>query len=237
MNVKTRAIVISTIKYQDKNLIVKCFTESDGLKSYFVRSAFSAAKNTQKIAYFQPMTILEIEASHKNKGTLEHFREVRLALHYHSIPMDIAKSTITLFIAEMLHHAIHEEEKNEAFFSFLLTAMEWLDNHNDTANFHLILLLEITKFLGFYPDISQISLPFFDIAEGNFTGFTSVNALTESESASLKKLISLRFSDSQKAFHVSERQTLLRILVDYYSLHLDGFKKPKSLEVLRAVFS
>lgn len=237
MLVKTRAIVISAIKYQDKNLIVKCFTESDGLKSYFVRSAFSSSKNNQKIAYFQPMTILDIEASHKNKGTLEHFREVRIATHYHSIPMDVAKSTITLFIAEMLHHSIHEEEKNEALFGFLHTAMEWLDNHNETANFHLILLLEITKFLGFYPDTSQISLPLFDISEGIFCDFASINSLTENESALFKKLIALRFSDSHKAFHVSERQTLLRVLIDYYNLHLEGFKKPKSLEVLREVFS
>jgi DNA repair protein RecO (recombination protein O) len=237
MLVKTRAIVISSIKYQDKNLIVKCFTESDGLKSYFVRSAFSSSKNNQKIAYFQPMTILDIEASHKNKGTLEHFREVRLATHYHSIPMDVAKSTITLFIAEMLHHSIHEEEKNEALFNFLLTAMEWLDNHNETANFHLILLLEMTKFLGFYPDVSQISQPFLDISEGVFTDFATLNSLTESETALFKKLIELRFSNSNKAFHVSERQILLRVLIDYYSLHLDGFKKPKSLEVLREVFS
>ena len=73
MLVKTKAIVISTLKYQEKSLIVKCFTQSDGLKSYFVRNAFSSGKTSQKIAYFQPLTILESEATHKNKGTLEHF--------------------------------------------------------------------------------------------------------------------------------------------------------------------
>ncbi|OYU81485.1 MAG: DNA repair protein RecO [Flavobacterium sp. BFFFF1] len=237
MLVKTRAIVISSLKYQDKNLIVKCFTESDGLKSYFVRSAFSSSKNNQKMAYFQPMTLLEIEASHKNKGTLEHFREVRLATHYHSIPNDVVKSTITLFIAEMLHHSIHEEEKNEALFDFLYTAMAWLDNHKDTANFHLILLLEMTKFLGFYPDVSRIEDAFLDVLEGVFTDFPALNSLSEPETALFKKLLGLRFEDGHKAFHVSERQVLLRILIDYYSLHLDGFKKPKSLEVLREVFS
>jgi DNA repair protein RecO (recombination protein O) len=70
MVVKTRAIVISSIKYQEKSLIVKCFTLSDGLKSYFVRDAFSSRKSNQKIAYFQPFSLLEIEANHKNKGTL-----------------------------------------------------------------------------------------------------------------------------------------------------------------------
>ena len=42
MLVKTKAIVISALKFQEKSLIVKCFTESDGMKSYFVRDAFSS---------------------------------------------------------------------------------------------------------------------------------------------------------------------------------------------------
>ena len=79
MLVKTKAIVLSSLKYQEKSLIVKCFTLSDGLKSYFVSSAYSGKKSNQKIAYFQPLTILEIEANHKNKGTLEHFKDIKLA--------------------------------------------------------------------------------------------------------------------------------------------------------------
>ena len=53
MLIKTKAIVISSLKYQEKSLIVKCLTQSDGLKSYFVPNAFSAKKSNQKIAYFQ----------------------------------------------------------------------------------------------------------------------------------------------------------------------------------------
>ena len=119
MLVKTKAIVISTLKYQEKSLIVKCFTESDGLKSYFVPSAYSSKKVNQKIAYFQPLTIIEIEANHKNKGTLEHFKEIRLAHSYYKINTDIVKSTIVIFLSEILHHAIKEVEKNQNLFCFL----------------------------------------------------------------------------------------------------------------------
>lgn len=237
MLVKTKAIVLSAIKYQEKSLIVKCFTQSDGLKSYFVPSAFSGKKSNQKIAYFQPLTILEIEASHKNKGTLEHFKEIRLATPYHSINTDIYKSTIVIFLSEMLHHSIREEEKNQNLFSFLETALLWLDSHEEMANFHLILLLEITKFLGFYPDTSEIDLPFFELNEGIFTPFQGISCLSEHETFLFKKLIALKFESDQKIFAGTERQILLKILLDYYSAHLDGFKKPKSLEVLKEVFS
>lgn len=237
MLVKTKAIVLSALKFQEKSLIVKCFTQTDGLKSYFVPNAFAAKKSNQKIAYFQPLTILEIEATHKNKGTLEHFKEIRLATPYNSVNTNIVKSTILIFLSEVLHHSIREEEKNELLFDFLESALIWLDNHDEMANFHLILMLEVTKFLGFYPDVSEMDFPFFDIVDGNFTPLHGMNALPENESFLLKKLIELKFDSDQKLFTASERQILLKTLLDYYAIHLDGFKKPKSLEVLKEVFS
>lgn len=237
MQIKTKAIVLSSVKFQEKSLIVKCFTQSHGLKSYFVRDAFSSRKSNQKIAYFQPLTILEIEAVHKNKGSLENFKEIKIATPFHSIHTDIFKSTIVMFISEILHHSIHEEEKNESLFIFLETALHWLDTHDEIANFHLILMLEATKYLGFYPDISDMDLKYFDINEGLFTPFHALSSLSEHESNLLKKLIHLKFDNDQKIFHVIERQLLLKFLIDYYSFHLDGFKKPKSVDVLKEVFS
>jgi DNA repair protein RecO (recombination protein O) len=237
MLVKTKAIVISSLKFQEKSLIVKCFTLSNGLKSYFVRDAFSNRKASQKIAYFQPLSILEIEAVHKNKGTLENFKEIKTAIPFQIIHTDIVKSTMVMFLSEMLHYSIQEEEKNESLFVFLETALTWLDHHDEISNFHLILLLETTKYLGFYPDVSEINLPFFEMNDGVFTLFHGLGSLTEHETNLLKKLIDLKFDNVQKVFHVIERQILLKILIDYYSFHLDGFKKPKSLDVLREIFS
>ena len=237
MLVKTKAIVISSLKYQEKSLIVKCLTLSDGLKSYFVPNAFSAKKSNQKIAYFQPLTLLEIEANHKNKGTLEHFKEIKLSQAYQTISTDIIKSTIVIFLSEVIHHSIHEEEKNENLFGFLESALLWLDAHDAVANFHLILLLEMTKFLGFYPDDSDIDLNFFDHKEGIFTLFAGTNCLSEHETHLFKRLMALKFDSDQKVFAGVERQILLKILLDYYTTHLDGFRKPKSLEVLQEVFA
>lgn len=237
MLVKTKAIVISSLKYQEKSLIVKCFTLSDGLKSYFVQSAFSGRKSNQKIAYFQPLTLLEIEANHKNKGTLEHFKEIKLASAYQTIHNDVIKSTIVIFLSEILHHSIQEEEKNEGLFTFLETALLWLDTHEETSNFHLILLLEVTKFLGFYPDTSEIDGKHFEMKEGFFTPFLGIGCLNEHETQLFKKLIELKFDSNQKVFAGIERQILLKILLDYYTIHLDGFRKPKSLEVLKEVFA
>lgn len=237
MLIKTKAIVISSLKYQEKSLIVKCLTQSDGLKSYFVPNAFAAKKSNQKIAYFQPLSILEIEANHKNKGTLEHFKEIKLAHAYQTISIDIIKSTIVIFLSEIIHHSIHEEEQNENLFNFLESALLWLDAHDEMANFHLMLMLEMTKFLGFYPDTSDIDYHFFDAKEGIFSSLQGTNCLSEHETFLFKRLIGLKFDSDQKVFAGTERQMLLKILLHYYTLHLDGFKKPKSLEVLKEVFA
>lgn len=235
MQVKTKAIVISALKYQEKSLIVKCFTQSDGLKSYFVRNAYS--KVNQKIAYFQPLTIIEIEANHKNKGTLEHFKEIKLAHSFQTIHTNIIKSTIVLFLSEILYNSIHEEEKNENLFSFLENALLWLDSHEEAANFHLILMMKMTKYLGFYPDITEIDFDFFDINEGFFSPFQTNHTLSLLESQLFKRLITINFDSNQNTFNVTDRQTLLKTLLDFYNVHLEGFKKPKSLVILRDIFS
>lgn len=236
MLVKTKAIVISSLRYQEKSLIVKCFTQSNGLKSYFIRDAFSGKKSAQKIAYFQPLSLLEIEAAHKNKGRLEYFKEIKLAHPYHTITTSITKTTIILFLSEILHYSIKEEEKNEELYFFLETAMLWLDSHNDIANFHLILMLEITKFLGFYPDATQNNDGYFEMIEGIFIPTETLTCLSGYNTGLFRRLMLLRFGNTAKAFNVSERQALLKILLDYFALHLDNFKAPKSLEVLKEIF-
>lgn len=237
MQIKTKAIVFSTLKYQEKSLIVKCFTLSNGIVSYFVPNAFSAKKHLQKIAYFQPLNILEIDVNHKNKGGLEYFKEIKLSYNYNTISTNIYKSTIAIFLSEILNNIIKEEEKNENFFIYLEAALMWLDQHDKISNFHLILLLDITKFLGFYPDTSSSSNNYFEMTEGGFITNESVSCLTKQESELFKRLINLKFDSIIKAFSQQERQQLLTIILNYYSIHLEGFKTPKSLEVLKEVFS
>jgi DNA repair protein RecO (recombination protein O) len=143
---------------------------------------------------------------------------------------------MVLFLSEVLHHSIHEEEKNEILFNFLETALLWLDQNNHIANFHLMFLLETTKYLGFFPDISDFDFPHFALREGIFTIQLGFDTLSSHQTTLFKRLIALQWQSEGKVFNVIERQILLAILMDYYSYHLDGFKKPKSLEVLKEVF-
>lgn len=235
MLLKTRAIVISAIRYQEKSLVVRCYTQAEGLRSYYVRDAFGSKKSGQKNIYFRPLSIIDIVATHKNKGTLEYFKEVHLAHPYTTLHTDIIKTTVALFVSEVLHHCIKEEEQNTGLYEFLETSLLWLDGHDEPVNFHLILLLGLTRFLGFYPNGAEGHV-FFEMTEGVFMPYASSTCLTEHETLLLRRLMALRLDNREKSFHITERQALLKILLDYYTIHLDGFRKPRSLEVLREVF-
>lgn len=236
MLIKTKAIVISSVKYQEKSLIVKCLTKSDGIKTYFVHNAFTGKNNKQKSSLFQPLNQIEVEAYHKNKGNLERFKEVKVYYPYQNIYLDIVKTTIILFLSEILHNAIKEEGKNEELFDYLENALQLFDNLKDVSNFHLILLLQITKYLGFYPQNNTSQNIFFNIYEGVFSNQTSLQSLSIEKSELLKKLLELKIDTTAKVFSSSQRRQLLEILIDYYSHNVENSKKVKSLEVLTALF-
>lgn len=238
MQVTTKAIVLTSLKYGDTSLIVKAFTASDGLKSYMLKGVLCAKKGNLKAAYFQALTQLEIVANHRNKGTLESLREAKVNYPYRTVHSDIGKNAMTLFLAEMLSHSIREEEANQALFDFLEASFQWLDIHTEIANFHCYFLIQLTKYLGFYPDTSAMKAACFDLLEGEFTDTPSLHPMLTGENLGyFKSFLGIHFDAIQTIkMNKTNRQELLQSLVLYYELHLQGFQKPKSLAVLNEVF-
>ena len=239
MQVTTKAIVLTSIKYGDTSLIVRIFTLSDGIKSYLLRGILASKKGKLKTAYFQPLIQLDLVASHKNKGTLESIIEARVSYHYQTLHTDISKNAITFFLAEMLGNSIHEEERNEGLFNFIEASLQWLDSHDEFANFHLYFLLSLTKYFGFYPDTNNKDFLYFDLLEGEFIKSPSLNPILSGENLKyFKELLGINFDAIYTIkLNKKNRQELLKTLVLYFELHLQGFRKPKSLAVLNEVFS
>ncbi|MTG96653.1 MULTISPECIES: DNA repair protein RecO [Myroides] len=237
MLVKTKAIVLSAIKYQEKSLIVKCLTREVGVQTFFVRNAFAKGKNAQKNAYFQPLMNLEVEFTFKNKGAMEYLKEIRVSHIYQDMYYDFSKNSIAIFVGEVLHHIVSEQERDEHFFDFVETALMWLDTHDETQNFHLILLKELTKYFGFYPDDTFLDCFYFNWVEGVFCMEYDSRCFDAEETIVFKRLLSLGFEDDQKVFTGRDRKLLLELMMRYFEEHLSSFKKPKSLEILKEVFS
>ncbi|WP_299618356.1 DNA repair protein RecO [uncultured Tenacibaculum sp.] len=237
--VATKAIVFSSIKYGDTSLIVKCFTEQEGLKTYMVRGVLKSKKGKLKAAYFQPLTLLQLTANHNTRGTLNSIKEARVFPMYETIHTSIVKQTIVLFISEILSNIIQEEEQNEILYNYIETSLIWLDTHSSTANFHLLFLLNLSRFLGFYPDTSNEESFGFSLLEGSFTNKSyDKSVITGDNFLLFKRLLGINFDAIDIiSFNKKERQKVLQVIIRYFELHLEGFKKPKSLDVLESVFS
>lgn len=237
--VNTKAIVLSAIKYGDTSLIVKCYTKEEGVKTYLIRGVLKPKRKGIKVAYFQPLTQLKIVANHNSKNTLNAIKEVQVNHPYKTIHSDIVKQSMVLFLSEVLSSSIQEEEQNKTLYSYLETAFIWLDTHDKIVNFHLLFLLNLTGFLGFYPDLSEKDKIGFNLLEGNFSDSTQdKNVIYRNDFYQFKKLLGINFNRLETvSYSKDERQLVLQMIIKYYALHLDSFRNPKSLQILETVFS
>ncbi len=238
MVVATKAIVFSAIKYSEADLIVSCFTETAGIKSYLLRHILKSKKGKLKASYFQPLTQLELIADHKNKGTLEYIKEAKVALPYQSLHTDIVKSGLVMFLAEMLKNCIREEEANPELFTFLEYSFQWLDESDEVANFHIFFLMQLSLYLGFFPDATNFEEKYFNILEGNFQSKNTSNYCIEgTQIENFKLFFGLNFDTLETVkLTKKQRKELLDLILAYYSFHVQGYQKPKSLEVLNQLF-
>lgn len=238
MLVHTKAIVITALKYSEADLIVKCFTLSSGLKTYLLRGILKSKKGKFKPSQFQPLTQLELVAKHKDKGSMEYLQDAKILKHYKELHTHIIKGAMVLFLSEIIRNSVQEEEQNEPLYYFLESSIDWLDNNNTVANFHLLFMLKLTRYLGFYPDDAGKDLPYFDLQEGTFHGQeTGPYCVEGANLLFLKQFLGTNFDDTAEIkMNKTERSNFLGMLLAYYQLHLESFKKPKSLSVLNEIF-
>lgn len=238
---KTRGIVLQQIKYSDSQIIVQIYTEHFGRKAFMFRKAKSK-KSSNHLNILQPLFLLEIEAQIKDKRQIQRAKEIRNYPHFNDLPFNVFKSSIALFLAEMLTRVLKEEEANFELFNFLHHAILLLDAEpKDFANFHLLFLYELSKYLGFYPENEfSKSNNYFNISEGSYQPKLQEPKFTLSKQDSF-----LLAQLSGKGFHQlndikltrKQKHELLDILLKYYLYHLPEMGKVKSLDVLKQIFS
>jgi len=238
MLISTNAIVISKIRYRDSDLIIKCYTEQLGIVSYILNGVLKSKKGQAKTAYFQLLSQLQLVTIHKENWSLQHIKEVRLNHLYTSLHTNVLKSAIVMFLAEVLASSLKEEEKNKILYRYLETTLLWLDKHAEFSNFHLLFLLNLTKHLGFQPDITQIEYDYFNLNEGKFQKDKNDLYIISGQNVMILKQLLVTKWDELNTIKLNskQRQSFLEMMLLYFELHLAGFKKPKSLQLFNQVF-
>lgn len=263
---KTRAIVLSTLKYGEASMIVEMLTEESGRVSFAVGIPKTSKARVKK-QFFQPMTILELEYDHRERAQLQRIRDVRLASPYTSIPFDPVKLPISLFLAEFLYHATRGEQRNAPLFQYVEQSMLWLDAaQQHFANFHLVFMMRLSRFVGFYPNLEKRevwsvergvwsvergevrgevrevdkSLMYFDLREAAFVSSAPLHPdfLQPEEASRVQTLMRMNY-ESMHLFRLSraERNRITELLLLYYRLHLPQMPELLSFAVVRELFS
>ena len=238
MIASNNCIVLSKIKYRDYDLIVKCYTEERGIVSYILRGVLKSKKGKSKTIYFQPLSQITIEERFKPNQSLQSIKEVKYSCIYKTLHTNIYKSSIVLFLAEILSNVLKEEEQDKDLFNYLSLALQYLDSEDSFSNFHLLFLLKLTRYLGFQPDETNKNLAYFNLESGNFENQShNLYSISGENLTLLKRLLGTNFDDlSYVKINAKQRHDFLNMLLHYFELHLGGFKKPKSLQVLNDVF-
>ncbi|GGX11924.1 DNA repair protein RecO [Aquimarina muelleri] len=239
MIIKSPAIVIHSLRYSEADLIVSLFTKTNGLRSYLLRGVLKSRRGKIRASLFQPLTLLEIEAFHKDKGSLERIKEAKIKTTYKTLHTNFVKSSLVFFISEVLKNSIHEEEANVDLFEYLETVLIWLDEHETIGNFHIVFLIKLTQYLGFYPDIPIAKANYFNMLEGVFQSSSNNAYCIDGQHIAQFKFFLGKTFEASMYIKLSKaiRRDLLAMLLVYFELHLHGFKKPKSLSVLNEIFN
>jgi len=218
---KTSGVVFRFVKYGDTSIIVNIFTSEYGLQSYIVNGVRSKS-GKGKIALYQPLTLLDLVVYHKETTTIMRIKEAKCIYPYQTIGIDVHKTTIALFIEELVNKSIKEEAHAAELCDFLIESLIVLDKMEKPENFHLIFMIKLSMHLGFQP------LTPVEVLGGKVMDY--------SDEESLKLVLKCNYSSDIQLTN-SQRRNVLDALLRFYSMHVENFGPMRSLSVLREILN
>jgi DNA repair protein RecO (recombination protein O) len=235
---KTQGIVLHSFKYSENALITSIYTREYGRVSCLIQGVHTK-KSKFKPAFFQPLSIVEIELQYLQNKDLQMLKDIAITKPLHSLHSDPYKNAIVLFLGEILYRTLREGEHGEQLFNYVSHSIELLDTMTEGfINFHLVFTVHLTKYLGFFPEnLYSDKTSFFNLKTAAFETRKSAHCIDKETSMYLSDILISDFSNI-KLLELNKqlRTTILQTIVDFYMLHLPGLKDIKSLEVLTSVF-
>ena len=239
MLISSSAIVLSKVRYRDNDLIIKCFTRDLGVVSYMVKNISVSKKSKNKFAFFQLLNIIDLETNFNPNRSIQYIKDLKIKYRFKSLHTNIYKSSVVMFLSEILSTIIHNEIEDVELFDFIENSLIWYDQFEDSSAFYLIFLMKITNYLGFYPDCTNMNYNYFNLEEGLFENSkNSKYVISGDELVLFKTILGIKFDSNKLPFiDKLKKKDILKNILIYYKLHVDGFKDPKSLKVLNQIFA
>lgn len=227
MLTKTEGIVLRCYRYKDNHFMAHILTRESGIVTYAVYAPESKRSRT-RMSFFQPLTLLELDADHKPSRTIQTIKEMRPLSAGMNILSSPHKMALAMFVAEVTNACILPENPDAELYSTLRNVVESLDSETPAdGHFALRFLLTLSDYLGFNPTHDEERLVINEFLSGN---------VTPDERQLFTRLIEASGSGNVNIFRHSERQSLLHTMLRYFKFNLPDMPQIHSAEVLEAVF-
>lgn len=242
MYIDDEGIVLRVVRYDDASSVVHVFTRSRGHVAFMVtRPKSRHSAGAAVCALLRPMSVLSFQWDAKPHAALYRMKDVRLAATWRDMPYHPVKSAVALLLSEFLCHALAEEGENVALYDYVVASLQWFDAAPTAyANFHMVFLLKITRFLGIAPDAdSYVPGHAFDVESGIFVPqlIASPLTLTPPDATLLYALITAGYDDMLAVpMNRTDRARMITYIGRFYRVHVAGFPEIKSLDVLETLF-
>lgn len=237
---KTKGIILQQIKYSDSGIVAWLYTRDFGRQSFIIKGLRNK-KSGKHIVFFQPMSVLDLVLYYKDSRAMQTIKEFSVSYAPSDIYLNVRKSSVAIFLGEVLASVLKEETPNEELFDFIEKSVIYFDRSSDNyANFHIAFLAGLSSYLGFEPRLRNSSSErYFDMLNGTFVPSVPDHGCyaTEEISRILADFFSTSYENICKiSLTGALRNDVLDMLIRYYSVHLPGLRKIRSLEVLKEVF-
>ncbi len=229
MTVKSPAIVLNAVKYRETSLIVRVVTEELGQLSLLVNSV-RTKKPRFSPSLFQPLSLLDVVFYYKEGRDIHRVSEAKNRYVFSEIPFDIKKSSLAMFLTELLAKLTREGGANSDLFEFLSQAIYSLDNcTKGLGHFHVSFLYQLATQLGIQPQGIEELLSELKNAQ------ILPPPLSPNDKALFDALVEKELGEAFP-MDASLRQTFLTLMLKYFQSQLQSLGTFRSLEVLREVF-
>ena len=143
--------MLQVTRHSDVSVVAHVFTERFGCVPFVARRPRCGRGGGVASALLQPLSQLTLECSRPG-GVMQRLVGAELGPAYVSIPFVPAKSAVAMFLSEFLWKALRREEPSAGLYEFVALSLQWFDEAEEGyANFHIIFLLQLTRYLGYDP--------------------------------------------------------------------------------------
>jgi DNA repair protein RecO (recombination protein O) len=176
---------------------------------------------------------------YQKKDELAKMYDPELFLNLTEIQFHPLKSSYLFFQSEILMLCLREGQVDAELFRFAMEELLWLNVHDNHANYLLCWLLELCNILGFSPHVIDPLAIEFDLLNGEINSgiVRHSQCVTHPEIRTFSQLL-LSGKEARLEIQIPKesRKFIINLMLDYFKIHVSGFKYPKSLEVYQTIW-